>query len=326
MPEVTVLTAVRNGARYLAATVDSILCQEFGDFEYIVVDDASDDATPDIIGGIAQSDSRVRSVRRERPGGPFVAANQGLALATGRYVVRTDADDLSLPGRIAAQLTYLREHAGRRACATYCRNIDNEGHLLPTFNTAPRTPGALKWYLCLRCPLVHSTACIETDALRAIGGYSELPLSQDARLWCELSRRGWVGVLPEVHVLFRRHDARLSALRTAAQKEYGKAIMGDHIEALTGSRPQIAALDSLYAVGHAEPHPLTAGLAALRAWDVWWQDDNALGPHEREELAALSAFRRRKFLRANLRTSPVQFLRNLIPFLYPRPRMRDATA
>src|SRR5437763_92199 len=114
-PKVTVLTAVRNGAEYLPETIASIRSQSFTDWEYILVDDASTDETPGIIEAAVRSDSRFRMLRRELAGGPYTAANDGIKEARGRYIIRTDADDLSPADRIAKQYRFLEENQQFRA-------------------------------------------------------------------------------------------------------------------------------------------------------------------------------------------------------------------
>src|SRR6187401_3192062 len=105
-PRVTVLTAVRNGMPYLPETVATIQAQTFADWEYIIVDDASDDETASWVEAAARKDPRIRLIRRQQQAGPFVSANEGLRQARGDYIVRTDADDLQPPYRIAKQLGF----------------------------------------------------------------------------------------------------------------------------------------------------------------------------------------------------------------------------
>ena len=112
-PTVTVLTAVRNGAAHLAETIASVQAQTFGDWEYVIVDDGSTDDTVAIIERHAADDPRIRLVRRADSGGPFAAANTGLAEARGDYVARIDADDIALPRRLERPGWVSHARAGR---------------------------------------------------------------------------------------------------------------------------------------------------------------------------------------------------------------------
>ncbi len=320
-PEVTVLTAVRNGAKNLPDTIASIRAQSFDDWEYILVDDASMDETPWIIEEAMRQDSRINLLRLSKSGGPFVAANEGLRQAKGRYIVRTDGDDLSLPNRIERQVNYLKSRPESKACATFCQTLNDSGPVAGNLHKSPLSSGVLKWYLCLRCTLVHSSACVEREALEAIGGYKELSLAQDYRFWCDLARLGWLGVIPEVLVYFRQHGERVSVTRNDEQKKLGKDILRDHITALTSKPWKQDDIESLYAVGHAELFPMSSGMDALNHWDRLWMADKTLTELERNELAGLSAFRRRKFIRSNAKRQPVNFLMHLMAFWFPKPKM-----
>jgi glycosyltransferase involved in cell wall biosynthesis len=319
MPTVTVLTAVRNGARYLPETIGSIRAQTWTDWEYILVDDGSTDETPWIIERAAREDERIRLVRRTAPGGPFVAANEGLRHATGTYIVRTDGDDVSLPARIERQVAFLRANPALSGCATFCQDLNDAGPIPGHYVTAPTRPAVLKWYLCVRCPLVHSSACVQRTALLELGGYRELPLAQDYRLWCELARRGGVGVVPEVLVYFRKHDGRLTTKHSADQTRLAHEILLDHLHGVTGTTWTLDEAAALWALGLARVYPIRAGLEALDRWDASWTTDPMLERADREELARLSAFRRRKFLRCNARRQPADVLRHLGQFLFPAP-------
>jgi glycosyltransferase involved in cell wall biosynthesis len=109
MPEVSVLLPVRDGARTLALAMLSVLEQSFGDFELLVLDDGSCDASPDIALGFG--DARVRLLRDGRKQGLAARLNQGIAAAAGRYFARMDADDVCFRERFARQVARLeREH------------------------------------------------------------------------------------------------------------------------------------------------------------------------------------------------------------------------
>jgi glycosyltransferase involved in cell wall biosynthesis len=105
-PVISVVMPVYNGAALLPATLDSLAAQSFTDFEVIVVDDCSTDATRACVAG--WSDPRVRLVAMPVNGGPVLARNAGVAAARGRYIAALDADDLCRPDRFARQVAYLK--------------------------------------------------------------------------------------------------------------------------------------------------------------------------------------------------------------------------
>ena len=98
-PRVSVVTTVYNGEPYVDRAIPSILAQTFTDFEWILVDDGSEDRTPEILRDLAQRDSRVRVFSPGRLG-ITEAANFGVTQARGEYIARQDFDDRSHPDRL----------------------------------------------------------------------------------------------------------------------------------------------------------------------------------------------------------------------------------
>jgi len=303
-PYVTVLTAVRNGAAHIASTIDCAQKQTFSDWEYIIVDDASTDETVAIIEAVQSKDSRVRLLRRASAAGPYVAANDGLRMARGKYIVRTDADDHFPPRRIERQLAFLAAHREYRACVSYWQGFTDRG-VIPRTVPVPRNPAVFRWSLLLRAPSLHSAVCYERSAMEELGGYRELPLSQDYRLWCEMTRRGWLGTIPEVLCYVRYHEKRQTHTNPIVQLELALDVLSDHLFALTGEKWSREDLAALRSVGMCERMSIEKGIEMLNRWDHLWQADPELTPEDHKELARTSVFRRWKHLRANIRTQPV---------------------
>lgn len=318
-PEITVLTAVRNGALHIAETIRSIQAQTFTSWEYVIVDDASGDATVEIVEGFMRRDGRLRLIRRRVSGGPYAAANEGLRQARGELIVRTDADDLSPPWRLRKQYDFLKANAQYRACVSFWQGFNNRGLIRGSVTPVPVRPDVFRWYLLLRSPSIHSSACYQRAAIEELGGYRELPLSQDYRLWCELSRRKWLGVLPEVLSYVRLHENRNSLTRNGLQRSLALDALSDHLSALTGERWPPEDIEALWIMGLSLAMPVDKGLEVLGRWDRLWQADLSLSREDRTELRRLSAFRRWKHLRANARRQPGRVLLSLLRFGATRP-------
>src|SRR5438093_5990647 len=108
MPNVTVLMPVYNAERYLRAAMDSILTQTFSDFEFLIMNDTSTDASRSII--TSYRDARIRLIDNEQNLGLTRTLNKGLRVCAGNYVARHDADDIACPERLALQIAFLEEH------------------------------------------------------------------------------------------------------------------------------------------------------------------------------------------------------------------------
>jgi glycosyltransferase involved in cell wall biosynthesis len=105
---VSVVMPVRDGARYLAEALESVLGQVPVPFELIVVDDGSTDSTPDVLGAYVGA---VRVIRQSASGQP-AALNRGIGEASGTVVGFCDADDRWVAGRLARQVAALQRAPG----------------------------------------------------------------------------------------------------------------------------------------------------------------------------------------------------------------------
>src|SRR5258708_4736161 len=101
-PAISVIMPVHNGAEWLAEAVASVRAQEFGDFEFLIVDDGSDDRTAAMLFGFAAADHRIRLLR-QAPQGIVAALNAAIAVARAPYLARLDAGDRPGPDRLGQQ-------------------------------------------------------------------------------------------------------------------------------------------------------------------------------------------------------------------------------
>jgi glycosyltransferase involved in cell wall biosynthesis len=217
-PRVSVLLPCYNGAAYLEEAVRSILLQTFADFELIVVDDGSTDATADILARMGRRDPRLRVVRQ--PNGGIVAAlNTAIAHARGEYIARMDADDVSFPERFAFQVAWLDAHPATVLVGGYA-----VGDPRPTPASVRTTGGRhSRTDLVVFPPRVavsmHPLIMMRATTLKAIGGYREgYRHAEDYDLFI---RAGTLGRIdnPPVDVLFyRRHEGAVSIANVEEQE------------------------------------------------------------------------------------------------------------
>jgi len=323
MPEVTVLTAVKDGERYLSETLDSICSQTYQDWEYLIVDDASSDNTVRIIHQYQDKDERIKLIQLDESLGPFGAANVGLEQARGRYIIRTDADDVSLPDRIEKQIAFLKANPALRACASYAQRIDEHSRVLKDkVVKATLTPGSLKWYLFLRCPLVHSTACVERAVFDEMGGYDTSLTAQDYRMWTYLARQNILAQIPEILVYFRLTPTGITHTKKGVQQTHGLKVAQDHILELTGERWSMVTVAALNAFGLVKKDaPVLETMKASRKWDSVWSADKTLSEAERQELNLLSTTLRKTFLRRNRRKQFFSVALSARDYFFPAPQL-----
>ncbi len=222
-PAVSVLCCVHDGARFVERALRSVIDQTFGDFELIVVDDGSTDATPEILAGVADADQRVRLCRHAHSG-LTASLNAGLQLARADLVARQDADDISLPHRFDQQARFLDKHPDHLVVGTCYSTIDEHGTVLqrrrpPLFDLAIRTR------LLQANMLAHSSVMFRRDAILSLGGYdTAYATAQDYDLWCRVARHGKLANLWRIGLLRRQHAGSVSTTQQQAQRRSRDAI------------------------------------------------------------------------------------------------------
>ncbi|WP_375460817.1 glycosyltransferase family 2 protein [uncultured Enterovirga sp.] len=221
-PAVSVVMPVRDGEMYLDEAVRSILRQSLQDFEFLIIDDGSRDATASMIARYAAGEDRIRVITTP-PLGVVPALNRGLAEAKGRYVARMDADDVAASERFARQCAALDCDPALALIGCGWRVIDRTGSVLRLVQP-PTEVVALRAALAQRNCLAHASVMMRRDAARACGGYREaFRLAEDYDLWMRLSERHGIAVLPDHLLDYRQHAAQssLSDLEQRIMSELG---------------------------------------------------------------------------------------------------------
>ena len=191
-----------NAGLYLDEAVTSILNQTFQDFELIIVDDGSVDATASILHGYEKSDARLRVYHQENRG-MIAALNRACRLSRGRYIARMDADDISLPRRFEAQMEYIRRHPQIGILGTWIYNVDEKGSVKGAW-CLPTDPKLLKWTNFFGVPVPHPTVLMRRDVLERIHFYrSDAAHAEDVDLWFRASAITDFGNVPEVLYKYR---------------------------------------------------------------------------------------------------------------------------
>jgi glycosyltransferase involved in cell wall biosynthesis len=200
-PEVTVIVPVYNGAAYLAETINSLLSQTFRDFELLVIDDGSTDASSEIVRSF--NDERVRLIQKKN-GGLCEALNLGIAEAKAPFIARCDQDDISYPERLERQLQVMRARPEALGLFAYSTKFGSKRRW-SNADKMVMAKGEVKEYDpmadgCLLC----STLFARTAALRSIGGFRQAYYpADDWDLECRLAEAGKVLILREPLIAYR---------------------------------------------------------------------------------------------------------------------------
>lgn len=234
--KVSVVIPTRNRAGRLPEAVRSALGQTIRDLEVLVVDDASEDATPQVLKELRGGDPRVRIIRCEERGGAARARNLGTSRAEGDLIAFLDDDCLWHPAKLEAQIAAMGPRYGAGYTRQATRDVDGrwvvEGQPLPEH--APLN--AL-----LRTNFIgNPSLVVRRDVFLEIGGFDEdLPRLQDWDLVLRLARTAGIAFVPEVLVWSVIIPGGISttshSLRTAAELMVERH--GEHL-----STAQLAAL------------------------------------------------------------------------------------
>lgn len=233
-PAVSVLMAVFNGGPHLGESLASIAAQTFGDWEMVVVDDASTDGTRDLVEDWSRRDARIRLVANARNKGQTACLNQGLRECRGEWVARQDADDLSAPERLAAQMDLARARPDLVLSGTCGYLIDEAGRKVGLLDV-PCTDAGIAWASMFLNPFLHTSVFFRRAA---VAGYDEsFRIAQDYDLWVRLLNSAPSANIPQRLVSYRRSAESLSSAgRDLAMRE-AETVAVRQFEHLLGRAP-----------------------------------------------------------------------------------------
>lgn len=214
----SVVVAVYNGERFLRQAMDSILAQTFAEFELIVIDDGSTDATPAILD--SYTDARLIRLTNKKNIGQTPSLNIGLEMARGEFIARHDADDVSHPDRFKRQVERLRENPALGLLGTSYRLIDEQNQILE-IEVPPLTNAALQERLEDGNCFCHGSVMMRRDYLLQTGPYREAyRVTQDYDLWLRLAEKCQLANLETPLYDFRFDGTTISRNKREIQLAY----------------------------------------------------------------------------------------------------------
>ena len=207
MPEVSIIMGVHNGERTVCSTLESLRGQTFSDWECIICDDGSTDRTWSILEEWAAGDQRVKLLRNSTNQGLGATLNLCIAAATGEFLARQDADDVSLNTRLEEQIVYMEQHPGASVVGTYAALVGADGKVWGELRH-PETPGPGDW---IKGPaIVHPSVLMRRKAILDVGGYDAGAIRlEDYDLWLRMVATGFrIVTLPRTlyHLHWDRSD------------------------------------------------------------------------------------------------------------------------
>jgi len=277
-PLVTVVTPSFNQGRFIRATIESVLEQDYPRIEYLVIDGGSTDETVSIL---KEYSGRLRWVS-ERDRGQAHAINKGWRQASGSLVAYLNSDDVYLPGAVAQAVAALDAHPEVAAVYGEGYHVDERGAILERYPTEPFNADRLRE----TCFICQPTVFMRRDAVERVGYLDEsLRYCMDYDLWIRLVRAGKVlSHVPRYLASTRLHaDAKTLDQRGQAHAEilqviyrhFGRvapSLVFGYAHAVLGLQNRDASVrDRLSLIGISLVTFLRYNRSVPRAaWPVWW--------------------------------------------------------
>ncbi len=206
LPLVTIVMPVHNGGKFVAQAMDSVLGQTYPNWELIIVDDASTDATKQILTDYATIYSQVRVFKHEKNEGIAKSLNDGISQAKGKYIARMDSDDVMKSNRLAVQVAYMMVHPGVVVSGTDMEEIDDNGKLIGK-RQVPESDDQIREMMWYAMGLQHPTMMFSLKLIPSIfGWYQEMRYVEDLDLIFRLMSYGKLANVKECLYEYRIHD------------------------------------------------------------------------------------------------------------------------
>ena len=201
-PIVSIITPSFNQARYLEATIQSVLSQDYPRIEYMLVDGGSNDGTADII---KKYESKLAGWVSEKDKGQTDAINKGFARANGEILAWVNSDDTYEPGAVSAAVSYLRKHPEVGMVYGDCNFINESGQVIGKFGSAQTS------YHLLRQGYSHipqQTMFFRAELWKQAGPLDpSFYFAMDYDLWTRIAARSEIRYVPQTWANFRLHTS-----------------------------------------------------------------------------------------------------------------------
>ena len=217
--KISIVMSVFNNSKTLKRSIESILNQDYENFEFLIMNDCSNDSSKEILKNFENKDSRIKIFHNKKNIGLTKSLNILIDNATGQLIARQDADDYSSKDRLSTQVAFLREH-NLDACTARSRVISN----------GKARPG-LSFYLPIKLtmryknPFIHGTLLIKKDALIEIEKYDEnFYYAQDYKLFKDLIDKGYKVNSLNKFLYFLNTEDNISSIMKKEQNFYAKLV------------------------------------------------------------------------------------------------------
>jgi teichuronic acid biosynthesis glycosyltransferase TuaG len=213
---VSIITPSFNCCKYISSTIESVINQNYTNWELIIVDDCSTDNSSEIIRHYTKLDQRIKSVFLSSNQGAAVARNAGMVISQGRYIAFLDSDDVWLPNKLEVQLDFMRKSDAPISFTEY----DVYDEELLNCQHRIKVPLQIDYSGYLKTTIIGmSTAIIDTEKIGSFSFYN-IRTRQDTYLWITLLKKGFIAYgISEPLTKYRIRKDSISANKIKAAQQ-----------------------------------------------------------------------------------------------------------
>lgn len=218
VPKISLIMSVYNGEDYLAETVESVLCQTFTEWEFIIINDCSTDNTSKILAEYASKDARVKVHTNKTNLRLPSSLNKALSLAEGKYIARMDADDICMPDRLQKQYDFME--ANPNVDLSSCRFLTLKNGVYSSGGCGGKGDNeSIKALLLVTNPILHPGIIAKADAIKELGYDKNFTCTEDMELWTRFALSDKrIEILSEYLMIYRLHDKQITETTLDKQK------------------------------------------------------------------------------------------------------------
>lgn len=186
---VSIITPVYNAEKFIRQTIESVLAQEYKEWEMILVDDCSNDSSEKIIKEFAKNDKRIRYIKLTQNSGAAVSRNTAIKNAKGRYIAFLDSDDIWTSNKLRVQIDFMKKNNIGFSFSGY-EVMNESGELI---NRIIKVPEKITYKEYLKNTII---GCLTVVIDRQICGEFEMVnirKNQDMATWLSILKKGNTG-------------------------------------------------------------------------------------------------------------------------------------
>ena len=207
LPKVSIVLPSYNGSTYIKKSIESVIAQDYTDWELLIVDDCSTDETLQIARAYAEKDARIKVHHNETNQKLPESLNIGFRQATGEYFTWTSDDNWYMENAIGTMVGYLDKNSETGLCYADYRYVDAQDQI--TGEHESLAPNQIPF-----CNVVGACFMYRRNVAEAVGEYDKtLFLAEDYDYWLRISSKTKLSHIPEILYCYRQHDKSLSQTR-----------------------------------------------------------------------------------------------------------------